>query len=261
MTDRYAPSGKFGVFTVIGRSLRLFFANFARLFFLGFFPLLAFQLLGEFLIDEEQIAADLAAGRMADVFGLEYFVLLFVSIFLYVVVSATLVMASYDAAVGDRSALGDYFSHAVKNFLPLAGLSLVLVFFLAVGFMALILPGLIVLAIFIVFYQTVLIDGSGWRGLHASAALTKGYRWPIIGVVCLVYLAFLAIGVVSILIFSGGGLIVVLAEASPIIVALLSVAWNACAYALFSAFTTVIYLRLRELHGVGAGQDLSEIFR
>jgi len=257
MTNSYNPSPRFGVFEIIEKTVRLFIANIATLFVFAFIPLLIFSLLSFFLMGSQVFDPNGGAANMAEMFTPGMFVLGITSVIVSTLVYALLIMVSYDAAIGDTSPLSQYISHGLKNVLQLVVLSLAFVVIFYIGALLFLLPGLYLMAVFIVFYQTVLIDGAGWKGLQASAVLTRGYRWPVLGAILLVVLISIAPFLILLILTGVGGFSAMGGVASVAI----SSALNALMYGFNAVFGTQVYLRLTELKRGGASGDLTDVFR
>lgn len=250
------PATSFGVFRIIGASVRLFLANIQQLFLYGFVPLLALGLLSMLLVNEQVFAPSPTTG-LQDILTPGLAVVGIVNVVVAALVNATLIMLSYDAAVGDRSTLSQYFSHGMKNIIPIVVLSLVFGVMVSLGLVLLVAPGLFIIAVFYIYAQTILIDGAGWRGLHASAALTKGYRWPVLGTIIICGLIMLTPGLLFQTLAGPGGP----AAMAPLLIVLVTAAINSLSYGFSAVFSTRIYLRLTELKRGGSRGDLTDIFR
>ncbi|MFM7336165.1 MAG: hypothetical protein ACKO1H_17470, partial [Tabrizicola sp.] len=109
------------------------------------------------------------------------------------ITTALLVQMAYDAKLQRQLKLGGYFGPALSAAIPIAILSLAAGILMVLGLIALIIPGLWIYAVFSVMPAAVVIEKVGFGGLGRSAALTKDYRWPIVG-------AFILVTIVSIII-------------------------------------------------------------
>jgi hypothetical protein len=89
-------------------------------------------------------------------------------------------MAGRHAGVGKSMAVG------LRCMLPTFGLFIVMMICIALGFLALFIPGLIVMCMLYVAVPALVIEQNGiGRALSRSAHLTKGYRWSMFALVIL----------------------------------------------------------------------------
>lgn len=132
-----------------------------------------------------------------------------------------------------------------KRFHRLMWLTLVYLVIIALGFVALVVPGIWMTAAFSCAIPVLMAEGiGGWKALKRSAALVKGRWWVVFGVV---FLSYLLAGIVS-----GAIVAVVIGFAdsmSPVGYTALNTGLNTLATALTTPFTvaasTVMYFDLR----------------
>jgi len=99
--------------------------------------------------------------------------------------------------------MGELFSAVAPVALPLIGLAIVAGIAIAIGFVLLIVPGLILLTIWAVAAPVMVIEHPGvFSALGRSRALVRGYGWQVFGTIVLialieiaVYLVFTIIGI------------------------------------------------------------------
>ncbi len=178
----------------------------------------------------------------------------------YGVTTALLVQMAYDAKLERPLTLGKYIGPAMGAAMPIAILSFVSGLLMVIGFIALIIPGLWIYAVFSVMPAAVVIEKVGFGGLGRSAALTKEYRWPILGAIILIgiinfVITFVAMFIVGMLIASlgagSGGLIVGVLVLSAI---------TAIGFGLSSIAIALIYARLREIKEGTSVRDIAAVF-
>lgn len=230
VTDR-PPLGATGL---IGESFRLLFRNFRIFFPLAFAPALFVEALNIALIPEPEGAEmQITLGALvAALIG---------ALVSYVIV-ALLCVATLDAITGTRRGLDAYVRTALPHALPLFVLGTVLSVAAGVALLFFVVPGLYVLAQFLVWVQAAVFEKAGMGALGRAQALTSGYRWPLVGALVLLILLLIGALFVSVPLFA-------LAAAGParLIAALVSGASVALINALAAIFTTLVYLRLREI--------------
>lgn len=228
---------------LIGDSFRVLFRNFGIFFPLAFAPALIVEALNIALIPGAGDVMDITLGALiASLLG---------ALVGYLVV-ALLCLATLDALTGTRRGLDAYIRTALPHIVPLFVGGIVLSIATAVALLFFVLPGLYVLAQFLVWVQAVVFEGAGMGALGRAQALSKGYRWPLVGAL-----------IVLSLLFAGGMLvalpIVAVGDAGPggLIAALVSALIVAFVNALAAIFTTLVYLRLREIRDGARPQDIA----
>ncbi len=149
-----------------------------------------------------------------------------------------LCLVAIDVAIARRHSFGEYLTQAARRFLPLVVFTLAVSAAIGVGFVFLVAPGLYAAARYLPYVATTVFEDTGWQGISRAETLTRGYRWPLAGLLAVFFLILLAIGLlVGVLAEGLGPLPGVLAEAVV----------SAVGYVVAAAFTAAAYLRLREL--------------
>lgn len=162
------------------------------------------------------------------------------------VVEGALCLGAFRVAEGYMPAFREGFDLGLKRFLPLLGATLLTGIAVYVGFMLLIVPGMIVACVLAVGIPVCALEGLGpIESLRRSAFLTKGQRWRI-------FFAYLVLFVPIILIGLLNGLVVMRSGAATfgyVLNAVLNLFWTAIA-AIFSTLMYIELRRLKELSGV-----------
>jgi hypothetical protein len=178
MTDTIAGSRRFemgrvisGTFEVIGRN----FVPFALLaLLLGGLPNLLVGLLQMRFISDTAAFEPRAIGL-----ALVSVVVILASAF---VLQAAVVHATVTDLNGRRVVLGDSLRAGVRNCLPLIGLAILTGLGVAIGFMLLIVPGVILMVMWSVAVPAKVVEKIGvFDALTRSRDLTRGSRWSIFG--------------------------------------------------------------------------------
>lgn len=108
-----------------------------------------------------------------------------------------------DARDGVRDAtVGDLVSAAMPSIVPLVLMSIIFGIAVAIGFLLLIIPGLILLTLWAVSAPSVVVEGRGpVEALGRSYELVKGQGWNVFGVIVCVFLiilvAFILVGIIG----------------------------------------------------------------
>ena len=251
------PKPRFGVGDRMGDTLQIFASRFSLFGLIGVVAGLLMQLpsylaLGPVTLEAQSQQATQAVIVQNPVVYVGAAVAL--PLLVYSLLTAVLVLAAYDARAGRDAAVGAYVGTALKQILPLVLLSIAAWLLIGLGFALLIVPGLWLLGVLSVFVPAIVVEGAGFGALARSARLTKGYRWPLVGFMILVYVVFYLVGLA--ISFFGGFLVGI----SPILFLALQGIVSGLAAALGSIAVAVAYARLREIKdGVGIA-DLADVF-
>jgi hypothetical protein len=190
MTDTFNPAQKasLGVGAIISGSFSILFGNFVKVFLLGFigafigfivnFAFLGFGLAtgsGDPVVDPNTILIGSAVS-------------IIINLVIYGLVTALIIQLSYDAKLGRSNSFGTYFKTALPAIFPIIVLTFVVTILSMIGALALIIGAFWVLAVFYVMAPVAVIEQGGFGSLKRSAALTKEYRWPIVGLFIIVML-------------------------------------------------------------------------
>jgi hypothetical protein len=181
INDLPASGAPFRVGDVFGKAFSVFgnqLGGFLLLAFVPLIPVLAVSLLapaGPVVAQTAQTTPGLA--------GLSTF-LTFV---LQIVVQATTLYAAFQQLGGSPFSITQSLGVGFGRLLPVLGVALLSGILAGLATILLVVPGIIVLCMLYVAAPVCVIEKPGViASLHRSAELTKGYRWPIFGIVALV---------------------------------------------------------------------------
>jgi hypothetical protein len=202
------------------------------------------------------LANGLSLGR---IFGATFFsnlVLMIVS----ALVQGALTRATVSANEGRRATFGESFSAAARVLLPLVGLSILLGIGIAIGFVLLIVPGIILMLIWAVAVPTLVIERRGiMAAFSRSAELTKGVRLRIFALLLVIGVIYVAISWVFNLIGFGvystssiGGLSVGTILGSLIVTTIGNILWG--------TIQPSLYVELRHCKEGASLEDLEQVF-
>lgn len=190
-----------GVGGIVGDSFSILFRRFLTVILVSFVPM-AFGLLASgFLVgwgiafSGEATEADLAQMATGGLFWAKYALSMILQLVVYGFTTALLVQVAYDAKLDRTRRIGQYFGPALRAALPVAILMIAIGILTGLGAIALLIGALWVYAVFSVTTPAIVIEGAGFRGMGRSAALTKEYRWPIMGALLLVFLISMLLNV------------------------------------------------------------------
>ena len=230
---------RFWLFAIVGIVVMVIFSLLTFAFFGGAF------VSGTNLASTTSVAVATVAGTILSLVGTS-------------LLMGILALAAYDAKLNKPARLGTYIAMTVASLVPLVVLSIVNAFAMMIGLLLLVVPGIFILVIWSVMAPAVVIERAGFSGLGRSAALTKGYRWPVLGF--LIILFIINVGIAIVLSIVAGLGIVGLGAPSGWFGYAIQGLTNGLSTAIYAIGIVVLFARLKELkEGVGM-DDLAEVF-
>jgi hypothetical protein len=189
-------------------------------------------------------------------------------VFLISMVSRSLVTGCITRATvaysqGQRVSLGDCLRVAFARILPVIGVSLLLGIAVVLGFVLLIVPGVILAVMWSVAVPVTIEERTGVFGAFArSRELTSGARWKIFGLFLLILLIGLGIGLLAVLLSTAATGVsymnpLVMMSAGAIAV---NVIVSTISAAIWSTLQTSLFVELREWKDGPLDAKLSDIF-
>ena len=221
-----AAGTEFRIGAVLGLSFQILHQALGKFLVLSLLPIIPILVMGFGLVAAPQNAAPFAL-----VGGLLYFILAMIS-------QAALVYGALEELRGHRFTVGEAFSKGFRRFWPVLGVAIVSGLIVMVGSVLLLVPGLIALCMLYVAIPACVVEEWGvTQSLTRSAELTRGYRWPIFGLILLVMIGAAV----------AGSLLEALVEAlaGQVVGSLFDAALQVYFTALASAVVSIIYYRLR----------------
>jgi hypothetical protein len=111
------------------------------------------------------------------------------SLFAMIVVMGGLTHAAAAAYRGERPGIRESLGRGLRRFLPLVVVSIIAWFMIVFGLLLLIVPGLIVAAMYFAVYPAVVVENRGpLKALGRSRRLSRGARGRILGIIAVAYL-------------------------------------------------------------------------
>jgi hypothetical protein len=184
MTDASLPTrfaeGDFRVGRVINRTFSVLSRN-----FLPFFCVTAITSLPSLLLLKNPATVDdLSQSWQPMLLGV------FLAIVLGVLSQAIVLYGAFQDMRGRPVNLLESFQVGLHRFFPIIGLAIVMTVLGMIGFMLLIIPGLILFTMWAVATPACVVEQLGpLRSMARSSQLTKGHRWKIFGLVLLLFAA------------------------------------------------------------------------
>jgi uncharacterized membrane protein len=200
---------------------------------------------------------------------LAYMAMVIVMVICGLLLQATIIRAAAAQARGEKASLGECLTTGLAKILPLFLLGLLMGFGGMIGFVLLIVPGIILFIMWSVAAPALVVEDLGpIAALGRSRALTKGYRWTIFGIGLLMLIALwilsAVVGLVMLLFMGLNGLetMSVSIEASsysPVTI-IFGLVFNTLYTAFFAALPASLYLMLREIKEGPQADRLADIF-
>jgi hypothetical protein len=250
--------GTLSIGRVFSLTFSILFKNFHRFFLLAavtWIPSLAVILIAP------SFQADMMTGAASPVF-----------IAVYVIVSWFLVAWLYGAithmacvilAKGDVSVVASM-SKGLKRGIPVFFVLILQGLAIMVGFVFLVIPGFIVMAMLSVAVPAAVAENEGpFAALSRSAALTKGYRWRVFGAGLLAFLLLFAVGIAfgiaaGTLPFTlSGELVHTVPGTSAIVIGSLL---EAVQYLFILVFASVLYHQIRVAKEGSSAEEIASVF-
>lgn len=184
-----------------------------------------------------------------------------VSMVIAALVQGALTRAVVSASEGRRATFGESLSTGLRVILPLIGLSLLFALGVGIGFILLIVPGVILLLMWAVAVPSLVIDRTSIFGAFSrSSELTKGARWKVFGLFIVLVIAYwllsLVLGLVGLSMYgpsmSETGLTVGNIVGSMVLGTIFNVFWG--------TIQPSLYVELRQWKEGGSLENLEDVF-
>ena len=169
-TTVVSGDGELGVGRALGRASQLLFGNFVKFVILNgvvWLPLLVVQIL---------LHASPALGVLGGV----------LSLVLNVISQAAVLFGAFQQMRGRPFEIGESLQKGFGRFLPVLGTAICVGIAVGVGFVLLIVPGIILSIMLYVAIPVCVVEAAGpFAAMSRSSELTKGSRWKIFGIALL----------------------------------------------------------------------------
>ena len=246
-----------GVGKIISDTFSILFGNFIKVLLIGFGATFTGYLVNGLFVGFD-VAAGLTEPGFAEVNAIAAWpVTILFDIMAYALATALLVQLAYDAKLGRTNSFRTYFSHALPALLPIVLMTWAAWILAGIGVIALLVGALWVSACLYVIAPAAVIERAGFGAWSRSIALTKEYRWPIVGLFLVMLILAIVIGgvfgLVGVVATAGFGPAGVIgAIASGAVMSLIT----GISYAIGGIAIALTYARLREIK---EGVDVDQI--
>jgi MFS family permease len=180
MTDTPLPTrfaeGDFRVGAVLNRTFSVLSRNFLPFFIVVVVANLPILLMSHDLGTAPAEPASANVG--ASILGA------FLAVALNMLSQAIILYGAFQDMRGQRVNLGESLGVGLSRFFPIVGLAIVASLLMGLGFILLIIPGLILMTMWFVATPACVVEQLGpFRSMKRSSQLTKGHRWKIFGLI------------------------------------------------------------------------------
>ena len=215
----------FRVGVVLSKTFNLLFGQFGKFVLLTLVPMIPLLALAFIALGRPTVTPGIGAlGAITAI----------LTGFLSIVAQATTLYGAFQAMRGQPFTIGRSLQIGLGRAVPVIGVAVLVGFAVVLAGLLLLVPGLIVWCMYYVAVPVCVIERPGvMASTSRSAALTKGYRWSIFGLLLLVSVVALVVSLV--LTRLGGGIVGVL----------LHFAWQIVSTAFGAVLVTVVYHDLR----------------
>lgn len=247
-------SAQFSIGAVIGSSFGVYARNFVSFSILALLIGAINLVLG--LLMPQPTEAEMMAGQISwGAMGLGFIAAILVN----GLTQAAIIYGTFQDLRGQKASIGDCIARGLATMIPVIAGSILASLGIMIGFIFIIIPGVILLLMWWVYIPVVVVEGKGIIGSFGrSRELTRGRRWHILGLLVVVILisvvASFIIGLIVgvAIIGSGGG--------SVLVAAILQYAVMSLVTAFSAILVAVGYYYLRaEKEGVNI-DDIAQVF-
>lgn len=257
MTDYSTETPSLGIGAILGDTTSLLLSNFLAACGIALIPIGIGM-----VISTSLFGVDIATGQnpAPTDFDQDFYtslgVMFLFQLVSYSIATAMLVSFAYDVKLGRPKRISAYISRVVSNIIPLIVLSLAAYIVIMIGMGLFVIPGLWAYAVFSVVAPVIVVEAAGFRALGRSAALTKDYRWPIVGLLIVMLLIVIVVSAITGFIV---GFIATLIS-SPILVLGLNIVSSTVGFAFACIMIALLYARLREIKEGVSVDHLADVF-
>jgi hypothetical protein len=146
---------------------------------------------------------DVTEGRSFFIFLLALLVVVAISVITTAILQAAILRAAAQGTIGDPIDVEASYRWGLRRFASILLVAILVGLAVAVGFLLLIIPGIILLVMFSVSVPTVVVEGRrGTQAMRRSWELVSGHFWHVLGVIVV---AAIITGIVSGLVSAIGG--------------------------------------------------------
>jgi hypothetical protein len=244
-----ASPGDVRIGRIIKRSFQVFGSNLPKFFLLMLLVRVAEFLLAWLVTGDPFLSGDATALRVGAVSVMAWALLGFVGVLAHAIGQAVILYGSFQGMSGRPVSLGESLMKGLRRLLPIIVLTVCLYVMLTIGFVLLIFPGLMLMTAMSAALPVCVVEKLGpFKSMRRSARLTKGYRWRLLGLFLIVFVAGAIIGSIP--------RFVIGAIAGPTLVTIVAYVISAFVGVYYGVAAAVVY---HDLRVAKEGIDLARI--
>lgn len=247
-----AAAARFGIGNVLGTSASVLARNIIPFGIISALAILPSGLI-EWFYEPNALDGEITtAGQDGWIIGLSALL----SVICNGIATGALVYGTFQDLRGQRAGIGACIGRAAATLLPIVIASIGFGLMVGVGTLLLIVPGIILYVVFWLYAPAIIVERAGiGASFSRSADLTRGRRWPIFGLLLVIYI--LIIVAMMAFTFIGG---VTFALISPVAFLIVLYLVQALTTAYLAVATAVTYYYLRaDKEGVDI-EDIAKLF-
>ena len=232
MTESPEGAANVRVGQIIGRTFGVLGRHIVPFSIMTAIPLAPFVLLGFLLVEDRPTANNVMSfALIGAAAGLLYGVL-------FLITQAVILFGTFQDMRGKPVRFGESVTKGLARFLPIIGVAICALLALIAGFILFVIPGVMLMLAFYVAIPVCVVEGCGpVDSLKRSAALTKGHRGKLLGILLLVgIIGAICSAVISAILGVVGG---------TLVLGIGRFIWQAVFGAFTAVLTAVIYHDLR----------------
>ena len=189
---------QFSIGRVVSRTFAVIGQNAVPFLVLSFLAVLPVELLNYFFGILTTARGGVTFATQSGSFWLTLAAVYVAAVLFSMVLQASLVHGTIKDLNGERASVGEMLSTGLRLFFPLVGFAIVSTLGVGLGFVLLIVPGLILMTVWSVGIPVLVTERTGvFDALGRSGDLTRGHRWSIFGLLIVFYIGVFAVSMMA----------------------------------------------------------------
>lgn len=256
MSDSSYQNAPLGIGAILSESASLLLSNFLAACGIALIPIAIGALISAAAFGVDMALGQNPAPSIDSSFFISFGLSFLIQLIAYSLATAMLVSFAYDVKLGRPKNLSSYVNGVVGNLVPLIVISILTYVLVMAGTTLLVLPGLWLYAVFSLIVPVIVVERAGFGAMGRSAELTKDYRWPIVGLLIVMFIVIVIISAIF-------GFIIGFINAligGQVLLLILNVVTSTVGFAFGCIMVALLYARLRELKEGVSVDHLADVF-
>ena len=192
------PPGEFRVGVVLSKSFAVFFGNIVS------FVVIALVVTSPTHIYMAYVTTQVIEGTPPGSLAILTPLVQIGGAILWMILTAAITYGTYQDLRGRKASLGEFLARGLPLIFPVIGVAVLYFLMMMVGFVLLVIPGMIIFIMYMVAIPVAVVERPGvFKSLSRSKVLTKGNRWRVFGAYLVIVIITMAITVVIGLVTTG----------------------------------------------------------